>query len=238
MVEPSMTEHEVAIADRHPDIAVTRLVVSPLAANCYLLSCQATDELIVVDAGDESERILWTIDKLTGGDRQRVRLIVNTHGHFDHTSAVADLRAPDALGPVPVLMHPGDIPVVEGNRGSARRYLGRDYTPVLPNRELHEGDEVRFGKRALRVIETPGHSPGGVCLYGHGLLISGDSLFRRGVGRWDLVGGDRDALLSSIREKVLGLPAETVVYSGHGEPTTIGEERTENPYFQHGRFQD
>lgn len=221
-----------AMAERHPAIAVTRLVVSPLAANCYLLCCRATGDLIVVDAGDDAPRILWTIDKLTGGHRERVRLIVNTHGHADHTAAVAELRAPGALGPVPVLMHPADGAVVAGNAADARRYLGRDYTPVPPDRPLREGDEVRFGECALRVIETPGHSPGGICLYGHGLVLTGDSLFRRGVGRWDFFKGDRDALLGSIRDKVLTLPPDTVAYPGHGEATTLGEERAENPYFQ------
>ncbi len=215
---------------RHPDIAIARLVVSPFAANCYLLRCRATDELIVVDAGDDAGRILRAIAGLTGGRPELVRLIVSTHGHIDHTAAIAELR--DALGPVPTLLHPADIAVIEGNGADARKYLGRDYTAVRPDRELREGDEVRWGRCALRVIETPGHSPGGICLYGHGLLLSGDSLFRRGVGRWDFFGGDRDALLGGLRRKVLTLPGATVVYPGHGEPTTIGEERAENPYLQ------
>jgi hydroxyacylglutathione hydrolase len=217
-----------AYAGRHPDIAVTRLVVTPLAANCYLLLCRASGDLIVVDAGDEAGRILWHVDRLTGGRRERLRLLVNTHGHADHTAAVADLRA--ELGPVPVLMHPDDVELVEGNASDARRYLARDYTPVPPDRLLREGDLVAFGECALRVIETPGHSPGGICLYGHGLVLTGDSLFRRGVGSWKYFKGDRDALFGSLRAKVLTLPGETVVYPGHGEPTTIAEERAENRY--------
>src|SRR5689334_14528897 len=101
------------LAIHHPDIAVERLVVTPLAANCYLLTCRATGEVVVIDAGDDGQRSLDRIDGLTGGERGRVRLIVNTHGHFDHVAAVADLRA--ALGPVPVLMHPDDVDLVEGN---------------------------------------------------------------------------------------------------------------------------
>lgn len=230
MTETVAPGRDNVTADGLPDIEVTRLVVSRLAANCYLLRCRASGELIVVDAGDNGARILWTIDKLTEGRRELVRLIVNTHGHVDHTAAVAELR--EALGPVPVLMHPADIAVVEGNVKDARKYLGRDYTPVSPDRPLREGDEVAFGRCALRVIETPGHSPGGICLYGHGLLLSGDSLFRRGVGRWDFVGGDRAALLGGLRTKVLTLPDATIVYPGHGEPTTIGEERAENLYLR------
>jgi hydroxyacylglutathione hydrolase len=219
-----------ALAARHPDIAVRRIVVSPLAANCYLLTCRATGEVLVIDAGDEGGRILYEIDRLTEGARERVRLIVNTHGHFDHTAAVADLRA--ALGPVPVLMHPDDVELVEGNGPDTLRMLGRAYTPVLPDRLLREGDEVRWGACALRTIATPGHSPGGICLYGHGLLISGDTLFRRGVGAWRYFKGDKAALFAGLHGKILTLPPETVVYPGHGEPTTIGEEIAENPYLQ------
>ena len=236
MAEAVLSESGDVAAARHPDIAVERLVVSRLAANCYLLVCRASGDLIVVDAGDEGERILWHIDRLTAGRRERVRLIVNTHGHADHTAAVAELRA--ALGPVPVLMHPGDVELVEGNASDARHYMRRDYRPVLPDRPLREGDAVEFGRCALRVIETPGHSPGGICLYGHGLLLSGDSLFRRAVGGWKFFKGDRAALLGSLRAKVLTLPDDTVVYPGHGEPTTIGEERAENPYLKGLRAED
>ena len=217
-------------AASHPAIAITRLTVSPLAANCYLLTWRQTGEIVVVDAGDEGARILATIATLSEGRPQRVRLIINTHGHIDHTAAVGDLRA--ALGPVPVLMHAADIEVVEGNGPDALRFLGREYRVILPDRLLREGDEVRWGACALRVIETPGHSPGGICLVGHGLLLSGDTLFRRGVGAWRFFKGDKVALFASIREKLLTLPAETVVYPGHGDATTIGEERAENPYLQ------
>jgi hydroxyacylglutathione hydrolase len=226
MTETSASWSELAA--RHPDIAVERLVVTSLAANCYLLTCQATGELIVVDAGDDGPRILDRIDQVTGGARERVRLIINTHGHFDHVAAVADVRA--ALGAVPVLMHPDDIELVEGNGPDVLRMLRREYVPVLPDGLLLEGDEVRWGACALRVIATPGHSPGGICLYGHGLLISGDTLFRRGVGAWRFFRGSKEALFDSLRRKVLTLPPETVVYPGHGEPTTIGEEVAENPY--------
>src|SRR3954447_22126845 len=161
----SMTETSASwseLAARHPDIAVERLVVTSLAANCYLLTCRATGEVIVIDAGDDGPRILDRIDQVTGGARECVRLIINTHGHFDHVAAVADLRA--VLGPVPVLMHPDDVELVEGNGTDVLRMLRREYVPVLPDGLLLEGDEVRWGDCALRVITTPGHSPGGICL--------------------------------------------------------------------------
>lgn len=233
MGEETMIDTAVAagaLAARHPDITVTRLVVSPLAANCYLLTCRATGELVVVDAGDEATRIIDALDTATAGQRQLVRTIVNTHGHIDHTAAVAELR--DVLGPVPVVMHEADIEVVAGNGPDGQRLLGREYRPVLPDRLVREGDAVRWGACALRVIETPGHSPGGICLHGHGLLLSGDTLFRRGVGAWRFFKGDKAALFAGIHQKLLPLPDETVVYPGHGEATTIGEERSENRYLQ------
>jgi hydroxyacylglutathione hydrolase len=230
MTDSPSAATEMARTPANTALIIARLVVSQLASNCYLVTCRATGELIVIDAGDDGARILAAIAEATGGGNRRVKLIVNTHGHFDHTAAIADLRT--ALGPVPVLMHAADIELVEGNGPGARKFLGHDYVPVLPDRTLREGDEVRWGDCALRVIETPGHSPGGICLYGHGVVFSGDSLFRRGVGAWHFFKGDKAALLGSLREKVLTLPPETVVYPGHGEATTIGEEQSENPYFQ------
>lgn len=227
--EPTLADRDTALY-HHPLIAITRLVVSPLAANCYLLRCRATGEVLVVDAGDEADRILAALARLTAQGARGVRAIVNTHGHVDHTAAVAALR--DALGPIPVLMHPDDIELVEGNGPDAAQLLGREYVPIRPDRLLHDGDEIRWGDCALRVLATPGHSPGGVCLYGHGVLLSGDTLFRRSVGSWRFFKGDKVALFASIREQLLTLPPETVVYPGHGEATTIAEELAENRFLR------
>jgi hydroxyacylglutathione hydrolase len=214
----------------HPAFTITRLVVSPLRANCYLLICRATGALLVVDAGDEAPRILDAIARLTAGSTGRVAAIVNTHGHVDHTGAVGAVRA--ALGPVPVLMHPLDIELVLGNGPDAAQLLGREYQVVLPDRTVDDGDEIRCGDCAFRVLATPGHSPGGLSLYGHGVLLSGDTLFRRGVGSWRGFKGDRIALLASISERLLPLPPETIVYPGHGEPTTLAAEAAENRFLR------
>jgi len=204
--------------------------VSLLHANCYLLTCRATGAVLVVDAGDEGERILAAIGRLTDGATARVAAIVNTHGHVDHTAAVGAVRA--ALGPVPVLMHSLDVELVLGNGPDAAHLLGREYQAVLPDRAVSDGDEIRWGACALRVLATPGHSPGGICLYGHGVLLSGDTLFRHGVGSWRGFKGDRVALLASVRERLLPLPPETAVYPGHGEPTTLAAEATENRFLR------
>jgi hydroxyacylglutathione hydrolase len=212
----------------HPALTIVRLSVSPLRANCYLLACRATGAVLVVDAGDEAGRILAALARLTDGMTEQVAAIVNTHGHVDHTAAVGALRA--ALGPVPVLMGPLDSELVLGNGPDAARLLGREYLPVLPNRPLADGDEIRWGACAFRVLATPGHSPGGVCLYGHGVLLSGDTLLRGTVGSWRGFKGDRLALLASIRERLLPLPPGTAVYPGHGEPTTLAAEATGNRF--------
>ncbi len=213
-----------------PAFTITRLIVSPLHANCYLLACRATGAVLVVDAGDEAARILIAIARLTDGATGRVAAIVNTHGHVDHTAAVGALRA--ALGAVPVLMHSLDVELVLGNGPDAARLLGREYQAILPDRTVDDGDEIRWGACAFRVLATPGHSPGGICLYGHGVLLSGDTLFRHGVGSWRGFKGDRVALLASIRERLLPLPPETAVYPGHGEPTTLAAEATENRFLR------
>jgi len=213
-----------------PAFTITRLIVSPLRANCYLLACRATGAVLVVDAGDEAARILIAIARLTDGATGRVAAIVNTHGHVDHTAAVGALRA--ALGAVPVLMHLSDVELVLGNGPDAARLLGREYRAILPDRTVDDGDEIRWGACAFRVLATPGHSPGGICLYGHGVLLSGDTLFRHGVGSWRGFKGDRVALLASVRERLLPLPPETAVYPGHGEPTTLAAEATENRFLR------
>lgn len=229
MAQPVTADYAASLAERHPDIAVTRLVVSPIQANCYLLTCRATGEVLVVDAGGDSDLILAAIDEQTGGVRGRVRQIVSTHGHIDHVAAVAELR--DALGPLPVAMHPDGVELVLGNGPDAERFMKRPYVPVMPDRLVREGDEIAWGSCALRVIETPGHSPDGISLYGHGLALTGDTLFRRSVGAWKFFKGSKEDLFASLW-RLAELPPETVVYSGHGEPTTIAEERAENKYLQ------
>lgn len=227
--EPKYGAGIVDGSDGTSELIVRRLEVSRLRANCYVVTCTTTGMTILIDAGDEHERILAAIDEATAGDRGRLALIVNTHGHADHTAAVSDLRA--LLGPVPVVMHADDVELIEGNSSDAHQYMWRSYVPVRPERLVGDGDIVEFGAGTLRVIHTPGHSPGGICLYGHGILFSGDSLFQGGVGNWSYYKGNRDDLLRTLRSNVLTLPPETRVYPGHGQPTTVGDELATNPYF-------
>lgn len=209
-------------------LAVRTVVVGMLETNCYLVSCTETREAVVIDPGDDGERILRAAEEagLT------VRLIVDTHAHFDHVGANGAVR--DATG-APIAIHRLDartltLPVqIRGLR------LGGTVSPPA-DRLLEDGEEIAVGRESLQVLHTPGHTPGGISLYhaGEPLVFSGDALFQLGVGRTDLPGGDYDALMRSIRGRLFALPEATTVYPGHGPTTTIGTERAGNPYVAMG----
>ncbi len=202
---------------------LTTVVVGPLQVNCYLLACPQTRLALVIDPGDEGERILaaarandWRIDK-----------IVNTHGHFDHVGANRTLVA--ATG-APLLMHAADLPLLERAQAHARGYgLDSEGSPP-PDQLLADGDEIACGSLRCRVIHLPGHSPGGIALLCGGHLFPGDVLFAGSVGRTDLPGGDHRQLIEGIRSKLWVLPGETIVHPGHGPDTTIAREMRSNPY--------
>ncbi|HEU5394671.1 MAG TPA: MBL fold metallo-hydrolase [Candidatus Methylomirabilis sp.] len=202
---------------------VHAFTVGPLESNSYLVVDEATREAALVDPGMESEPIadLLTRERLT------VTAIINTHGHFDHVFGNAYFKAKAGA---PLLMHRADLELVKRLEEQSL-YFGFRATPSpSPDRFLEEGDEVRVGEIRLRVLHTPGHSPGGICLVTEGAAFVGDTLFAGSIGRTDLPGGSAEELLTSIREKLLVLPDETVLYPGHGPATTIGHERRHNPF--------
>lgn len=172
-----------------------RVIVGGLESNCYILSSEKSG--IIVDPGDEAEKILKAVDTL------EINLILATHRHFDHVNALQKVK--NALG-IPAAIHRLDW------------MSGFD-------EELVDGQEIEFGAERLRVLHTPGHTPGSCCFLTDRLLISGDTLFPNGPGNTSFPGGDEQAILKSIREKLMVLPDETVVYPGHGPRTTIGRER-------------
>ncbi|HHW15677.1 MAG TPA: MBL fold metallo-hydrolase [Firmicutes bacterium] len=205
-------------------VKVQTLPVGVLATNCYLVHDPLSGEMLVIDPGAEPERLLSAIRE----SGARVVAIVNTHGHWDHIGANAAVK--EATG-APLLIHAADAGWLTDS--AANRSALRPLPPVASpsaDRLLQEGEELPLGRHRLRVIHTPGHTAGGICLYLPGLLFSGDTLFAESVGRTDLPGGSWTALRSSIREKLFALPVETVVYPGHGPSTTIGDERSLNPY--------
>lgn len=206
-------------------IAWGQLVVGPLQVNCYIAGCEETREAVVIDPGDQAPDILAALDQ----DGWTVVKILGTHAHWDHVLAVRELK--DSTG-APYLLHPADRPILEQMQARARAMLGVELPPPPEvDAPLEEGRTVRFGSIGLRVLHTPGHSPGSVSFYDGGqVVVCGDALFAGSIGRTDLDGGDHEALLRSIREKLLSLPDAVQVLPGHGPPTTIGRERASNPF--------
>src|SRR5712692_1319516 len=198
------------------------LVVGRLQTNCYIL--QAQSESIVIDPGDEPERIIRFLSYLN----TKPKYIVATHAHFDHVLAVDGVRkATD----VPFLIHKDDLPMLESMKLRVRQFMGLEVPPPPKvDTFLKEGETLKLGKEEIRVIHTPGHSPGSISLSGDGYVLTGDALFNQSIGRTDLPGGDLDTLIQSIREKLFKLDDETIVYPGHGPETTIGDEKQTNPF--------
>jgi hydroxyacylglutathione hydrolase len=207
-------------------VIIETLPVGLLQANCYLVGCQETLQGAVIDPGGDPQVILAAAQRRD----LSITHVLNTHGHFDHIDANA--RIVEATG-ARLAIHPLDRPLLEASGGAALFGLRGHHSPA-PNQELHEGDEIEVGQLRFQVLHTPGHTPGHVSFYeaAHGVLFDGDVLFRRGVGRADLPGGNWEQLLHSIRQILFALPDETVVYSGHGPPTTIGEEKRLNPWLR------
>lgn len=203
---------------------VKQLPVGPIQTNCYVAGCEETKEGVVIDPGDEAERILAVVKELG----LTIKYILNTHAHFDHILANGPLV--EATG-APLALHPLDLPLLRQSGGASLFGLSAPASPD-PDLELAEGDSIRFGTHRLQVLYTPGHTPGHVSFYEAqaNLIFDGDVLFAGGIGRTDLPGGDYETLLNSINEKLMTLPDETTVCSGHGPITTIGRERVSNPW--------
>ncbi len=209
--------------------SVEHFAVGPLDCNCTILADPASGEAIVVDGGDEVDEIVRRLERRG----LRARYLVHTHAHVDHIGALAELRErTGARG----LLHPGDLPLY-GALAAQAAWLGIPAPRVVSlDGELRDGERVTAGTARLDVLHTPGHTPGSVSfaleLGGRTLLLTGDTLFRRAVGRWDLGGTSLADIVASIREKLFAYPDDTLVVPGHGPATTIGEERRENPYLQ------
>lgn len=199
------------------------VVVGPLETNCYLAYCDETMDCAVIDPGAQPELIFPAV--VEAGLRPVV--ILNTHGHIDHIGANRDVLEKFN---VPLWIHELDRPLLEADaQFELSLVLGAKSSPPA-DRLLKDGETVAFGRCRLEVIHTPGHSPGSVGFFGEKILFSGDTLFNGGVGRTDLPGGSTRDLEVSLRERILCLPAETVVLPGHGPWTTIGDERESNPF--------
>ncbi len=200
-----------------------RLIVGPLGTNCFIVWCRSTMEAIIIDPGGDAGRI---IDSVSALGVKPVKIVL-THGHSDHMAAAAKLK--DEYG-ITLALHEADAETMKRSVADAPMWgMGRVDQPEVETL-LRDGDEIRFGEVTAEVIHTPGHTLGGVCLYIDGVLYAGDTLFSGSIGRTDFYGGDMETILDSIRERLFTLPDETEVHCGHGPSTSIGRERSVNPF--------
>ena len=202
--------------------------VGILDCNCSIVGDEASGEAIVIDPGDDIERV----QEILARHNLKAKYIIATHAHIDHVGGMAKLK--QATGAA-VVMHEGDLPLYQMLAVQAE-WLGVDAPPVTAvDRFVRSGDTLRWGSIALEVMHTPGHSPGSLSLHlpGDGRRVfSGDTLFRESIGRTDLWGGSYGQILRSIHETLLAFPDEMPVFPGHGLATTIGHERERNPFLR------
>jgi hydroxyacylglutathione hydrolase len=191
--------------------------------NGFVVSCASTRACILVDPGASVARMLEAVE----AGRLSVEAIVLTHAHIDHVEGV---RAARGVLSAPIWLHQADEPMYQAVPVQAQWFGVQAETPPAVDHHFDDGDRIEFGDCALTVRFTPGHAPGHVILVGDGLALVGDCVFNGSIGRTDLPGGDLATLMRSIREKILTLPDETVLYPGHGPETTVGHERVSNPF--------
>ncbi|MCX5865722.1 MAG: MBL fold metallo-hydrolase [Deltaproteobacteria bacterium] len=207
---------------------VKQLVVGSMSVCCYVVGCEETKKCAIIDPGGNEEKIL----ALCRAEGLSVEAIICTHGHPDH---VCGNRVIQQATGAPIVMHAADAEFFV--KPEIIDYFSRfGFLPSPPvDRTVTDGEKIVIGKFILTVLHTPGHTPGGICLYGASHLFTGDTLFVEGVGRTDFPGGDSKQMLAAIKEKILPLPAETVVWPGHGyggARSTVGDERRNNPYLK------
>lgn len=206
---------------------ILQLPLGPMQTNCYILACEDTLNAAVIDPSWNGRAIAATIEE----KGWQVSHILLTHSHFDHVGGLAELKEEtDAL----IYIHPDAVEMLQMAAAVASRWGLQMPAPPPADELLSEGQTINVGQLELHVLYTPGHAPGHVSFHlpDHQVLFDGDVLFQRGIGRTDLPGGNPGLLMQTIQNKLMVLPDETQVFSGHGPATTIGDERQYNPFLQ------
>lgn len=204
---------------------IMRLPLGIYQANCYILNDENTKETAVIDPGGDFEEIKNYIE----AKRLKIKYIILTHGHGDHIGALTELKEYSGAD---VCIHREDQDMLRSSRMNFTAEMG--YPPVEMSAEklIEDGDSLELGDTRLEIIHTPGHTKGGICIYCNAGLFSGDTLFAGSIGRTDLLGGSFTEIIASIKEKLLVLPDNTVVYPGHGPSSSIAIEKKRNPFLK------
>ncbi len=204
---------------------IKRIPAGIYAANCYIIYSEDRKEGIVIDPGGDVDEILASIEE----DELKIKYIILTHGHADHIGGIVSLKK--ALS-VPVMIHEDDREMlIDGNKNLSTM-MAMGTIEVEPDMLLKDGDIIEFGEDKGEIIHTPGHTRGGICIKVGDNIITGDTLFAGSIGRTDLLGGDYETIIKSIKDKLMIYPDEVKVFPGHGTPSTIGKERVSNPFLR------
>jgi hydroxyacylglutathione hydrolase len=202
-------------------LIIRKLVLGAWRANCYIVASESSQQGLIIDPGDDPDEILRAVKN----SKLEIKALVATHGHIDHIGAIGSLKR--ALN-APVMIHREDSSALQGD---GRFFWGMHFGPPMrADRLLQDGDCIEVSDLHFEVINTPGHTYGGICLYGHGAVFTGDTLFHKSIGSSGIGTGTRAQLLDSITDKLMVLPPETIIYPGHGSESTVAEELKSNPY--------
>lgn len=204
---------------------VMQLEVGSLGTNCYIAYCEHTKKAVVIDPGGDAARILALVNR----EGLTVEAIINTHGHADHV--LANVKVQEGTG-APIWIHGADADMLGSGSRNLSAYMGASTSSGAADRLLADGEVLTIGDFSLKVLHTPGHTPGGISLLGDKAVFVGDTLFAESIGRTDFPGGSYSQLIQSIKTKLMVLDDDIKAFPGHGPATTIGWERRQNPFIQ------